>query len=130
MVKGPLQPISRYYCDHCGKSLGHASVGCLFRRMGQTHRVMAVCENYAMIRPKGGTPYVVSLKDLNRDYARVIEGACKTFKDEDADSKHSLIECLADLVIHHRKCIAEIKRQLELIETVRGQIENELWVEE
>ena len=46
-------------------------VGCIFRRMGQTHRVMAVCENYAMIRPKAGIPYVVSVKDLKREYFQI-----------------------------------------------------------
>jgi hypothetical protein len=70
------------------------------------------------------------LHDEMEAHARIIEGACKKFKDEDADSQHNLIESLADLVLHHRKRIAEIKRQLELIETVRGQIENELWAEE
>jgi hypothetical protein len=46
-------------------------VGCLFRRMGQTHRVMAVCENYAMMRFEGGKPYVASLKDLQMEYFQI-----------------------------------------------------------
>jgi len=49
----------------------HPLVGCFFRHMGITYRVMAVVENYAMIRAKGCSPFCVYIKDLESDYFKI-----------------------------------------------------------
>ena len=53
------------------KNSVHPLVGCVFRKMAHRYRVMTVCENYAMMRAKGCTPFVVYVKDLERDYVQV-----------------------------------------------------------
>ncbi len=49
----------------------HPLVGCLFRKMAVTYRVMVVCENYAMVRARGFAPFCVYVKDLERDHFKI-----------------------------------------------------------
>lgn len=60
------------------KNSGHPLVGCLISKENITYRVMCFCENYAMIRALGCTPFCVYVHDLERDYIRIGKPKGKT----------------------------------------------------